>query len=194
MIYNHINWIVVYDITTKQKKLLKQIWIEKEYGSEYNGFGYANKNRVYTLTDEQYNQFLSLWQEQKKVKKEKTQEEKMQARAKRLDRLTSCWYDSAMEMAQEKLDYQRDRIQMMICRQNEFCSIKRAKLIAKMERENPLRYIKNEDHAQAILCASNRHNNSNYDSLLDEARENNSYLWINKNEIKEYARQHMQYA
>ena len=70
-------------------------------------------------------------------------------------------------MAEEKVDYKNDRISAMISRQFERGdSVKRGKLIAKMERENPLRPIKDYDHALAIIAASKRHNNTDYDNLL----------------------------
>ena len=79
----------------------------------------------------------------------------------------------------------------MIERDMERPSIKRNQLIRKMERENPLRKIKDVEHAKAILVAHNRHNNTNYESLLEEARELANIGEIEKDEVKEYARQKM---
>ena len=86
---------------------------------------------------------------------------------------------------------------MMIERDNNSpygASVRRGKLIAKMERENPLRYIKNEEHAQNILAASERHNNSDYEDKLEEGRELAASGDIDRAEVKEYARNNMQFS
>jgi hypothetical protein len=80
---------------------------------------------------------------------------------------------------------------MMIERRFERPSILRDRLIAKMERENPLRRIEDESHAQAIIAASNRHKNTNYEDKLDEARELAQRGDIDHSEVKEYARSNM---
>lgn len=67
-------------------------------------------------------------------------------------------FEDAKIIAEEKLKYKDDRIAAMWSRQDERYSIKREKLINKMQRENPLRRIIDYDHALAIIDASNRHN------------------------------------
>ena len=93
-------------------------------------------------------------------------------------------------MAEEKVDYKNDRISAMISRQSEQgYSVKRGKLIAKMERENPLRPIRDYDHALAIIAASKRHNNTIYDSLLNEAHDMERYGDIEPGTAKAWARE-----
>ena len=70
-------------------------------------------------------------------------------------------------------------------------SVKRGKLIAKMERENPLRPIKDYDHALAIIAASKRHNNTDYDNLLYEAHNMERYGDIEPGTAKEWAREQL---
>jgi hypothetical protein len=79
----------------------------------------------------------------------------------------------------------------MECRQGERYSIQREKLINKMRRENPLRRITDIDHAQAILTASHRHTQTNYENLLDEGRDLAASGNIEKGEIKGWAREQL---
>ena len=94
-----------------------------------------------------------------------------------------------MQIAQEKIDYKIEQINMMEYRQSdERYSKKRQSLINQMERANPLRRIEDEDHAQRILNASERHNNTNYENELDNARELAELGEINRGEVREHAR------
>ena len=93
-------------------------------------------------------------------------------------------------MAEEKIDYKNDRISAMVSRQfGQGHSVKRGKLIAKMERENPLRPIKDYDHAIAIVAASKRHKNTAYDNLLQEAHDMERNGDIEPGTAKEWARE-----
>ncbi|GEM_PF-4411203 len=66
-------------------------------------------------------------------------------------------------------------------------------MINKKLRENPLRYIKDKEHAFAILAASNRHNNSDYEEMLEFAKEKALLGEIEYDEIQEWARMHCTY-
>ena len=55
-----------------------------------------------------------------------------------------------------------------------------------MERANPLRAIKDKNHWENILNASDRHKNTNYEALLDEGRNKRAYWEIE--DVKEFAR------
>ena len=110
--------------------------------------------------------------------------------ARKLSKLADISLEEALIIAQEKLDYKQDKINEMEEKQSEHYSQERGKLIKKMQKENPLRLIKNKEHAEAILAASNRHKNTNYEELLQEAREKASYGEIDKGDVKDYARQH----
>jgi hypothetical protein len=108
----------------------------------------------------------------KKEKKELTQKEKIEKWAKRLAKLTDITIGEAKKIAEEKIEYKEEKICEMEDRQAlEHYSRKRESLINKMRRENPLRRIEDEEHAQRIIAASERHNNSNYEDQLDKARE-----------------------
>lgn len=126
------------------------------------------------------------------MKKVKTWEDVRDAWARSLVRKSenAVTFEEAQQMAEEKVDYKNDRISAMISRQLERGdSVKRGKLIAKMERENPLRPIKDYDHALAIIAASKRHNNTIYDSLLNEAHDMERYGDIEPGTAKEWARE-----
>ena len=159
----------------------------------WNGYGYEQLPLVAVITS------LSEMRKFNKIQKEvqsatpskpKTQEEIVSAWAKRLAKLTAISIEDAEEIAQEKLDYQQDRIAELEDRNCEHYSVQRQKLINKLERENPLRYIKNADHAYSILAASHRHNCTNYEQMLDYARELAEKGEIERSEVKEYARTH----
>lgn len=128
----------------------------------------------------------------KVAKKVKTWEDVRDAWARSLVRKSenAVTFEEAQQMAEEKVDYKNDRISAMISRQFERGdSVKRGKLIAKMERENPLRPIKDYDHALAIIAASKRHNNTAYDDLLSEAHDMERYGDIEPGTAKEWARE-----
>jgi hypothetical protein len=197
MITNKINGIEVTPMG-KQKAYLMGIYKTNNgkcqlVGSNYNGYGYKDWTRNYILTPEEVEQYNLLAPTVKKPKKSYEEREKSQFNAwcKRLAKLTGITIEEAENIAIEKLNYKQDRINAMIERDMERPSIKRNQLIRKMERENPLRKIKDVEHAKAILVAHNRHNNTNYESLLEEARELANIGEIEKDEVKEYARQKM---
>ncbi len=62
-----------------------------------------------------------------------------------------------------------------------------------MMRENPLRRIEDEEHANRIVGASNRHKNSNYEEKLEELRNDAKWGLIDYADVRERARQEMQY-
>lgn len=128
----------------------------------------------------------------KVVKKVKTWEDVRDAWARSLVKKSenAVTFEEAQQMAEEKVDYKNDRISAMISRQSERGdSVKRGKLIAKMERENPLRPIRDYDHALAIIAASKRHKYTTYDNLLSEAHDMERYGDIEPGTAKEWARE-----
>lgn len=163
-------------------------------GSNYNGYGYQDHDYTYILTPEQAKSVRAIINEKKKKapKKIKTEEEKIQDWCKRLDKLTNCGIDTARVIANQKIEYKENRIDAMEDRQSDHYSIKREQLIRKMERENPLRRITGTDHAEAILYSHHRHNNTDYEDKLEEGRELAMLGDIDRENIKEYARAHMQ--
>lgn len=162
----------------------------------FNGYGYKHHYNYHIMSSADSKAFISLVDGKKKEKKEMTWEQKRDAWARRLVKLLSCcdgykWVtmEVATEIANEKADYQQEKINEMIERQSGRYSTRRETLIRKMERENPLRRIENVDHAKAIITASNRHNNSNYEVLLDEYKWKAKLGNINHEEIRALARQ-----
>lgn len=174
--------------TPRQNKYLLSIGDIRRYGSNYNGYGYQDWTRVYILTPAQMREYNRIGRIVPKKSTPLTEEQKQLKWSVRLAKLTGIPLDEAKKIAQEKIDYQFDCVQTMIERNFDCYSARRAKLINKMERENPLRYIQDAGHAQAILAASRRHNDTDYEDKLDEARELAELGDIDRGDIKEYAR------
>ena len=171
------------------------------YGSDYNGYGWGNHHNDYYLSLADGKALLQLVAGKKAEKNPvKTWQEIRDAWAKRLVRCLDgaeeyAWvtFEVAQQIAEEKDEYKTEQINMMIERQNERYSVRREKLINKMERENPLRRIEGYDHAVAIIKASERHNNCNYETLLEEYREDAKMGIIDHSEVKQLARENYIY-
>lgn len=182
----------------KIKDFIEAHKIDSEhYGMHYNGYGWSDHVNNYFMTASDGKAFIALV-EGKKVEQKpaKTWEQTRDAWCRRLVKLLAdCegyeWVtmEVAQEIAEEKLDYKQQQINMVESRQYDRYSVKRQKLINKMERENPLRRIEGYDHAIAIIKASERHNNSNYEELLDEYREEAKWGLIDHSEVKQLARE-----
>lgn len=155
---------------------------------EWNGYGYNKLPAAAKITSvADLKKFNSCVKEiEEKPVKTKTQTDKKTAWVKRLHKLTSCGLDVAEQIAEEKLSYKEEKISEMEARQYEHYSVKRAVLIRKMERENPLRRIENKEHAMAILAAHDRHN-TDYDRKLKAIHELEHDGLIDKGNAKEMA-------
>ncbi|MFK5893568.1 MAG: hypothetical protein QM504_10140 [Pseudomonadota bacterium] len=156
------------------------------YGS-WSGYGYDNLGRFIIKEN-----FINIKRKLLKLKTKETIKNvinPIQAWINRLSKLTGLSNSECESIAGEKINYKQEKIQEVEDRQNEQYSVKRQKLINKMERENPLRYIKNEEHANAILAAHDRHSNTDYEVLLNEGRYQAMIGNINRGEVKDYARQ-----
>lgn len=132
----------------------------------------------------------------KKKETIKTQEEINLAWAKRLVKLLDdeISLEYAIKIAEEKIEYKEKEIENLEEKQFDRYSPKRAVLISQIERSNPLRRIKDIEHAKAILGASNRHNNSDYELQLEEAKNLALCGNIDKSEVQEYARKNMSFV
>ena len=164
--------------------------------SGWNGYGYTEHNYCYLLRPKDAKTLVAMLEEHEaeRVKKQKTPEEKKEAWARQLVRYTNICEEDALEIADEKLAAKKARIDELYRRQfRERYSSRREKLIGKLERANPLRRIENEEHAFRILAASVRHNHSNYDDMLEEAKNKAGWGEISYDEVRSYARQHAQY-
>lgn len=161
----------------------------KESHWNWNGYGYADHEYIYILTPKKYDSLLDIIKgktTQKKEKKNEDSNKKIITWAKRLAKLTGLSLEEAIKIAFEKIEYKKEELQLLEERQSEKYSIQRDKLIRKKERENPLRRIEDSFHADAILTASKRHKNTNYEHLLKEGRELVKMGVIDN--AKEYAR------
>ena len=117
-----------------------------------------------------------------------TEEEKIEKWYTRLSKLTGISLEEAKEIAYEKIEYKDEQIANLYSRQDSHFSNQREKLIRKLQRSNPLRYIKDKEHAENILLASERHNNSDYEDKLELIHEFEESGLIDKGSAKEYAR------
>ena len=163
-----------------------------EYGDNFNGYGYQDHYHEYYLTAKDGKAFIEMLNGKKTTtKKIKSDEEIRDEWARSLVRKSknAVTFEDAQIIPEEKLKYKENRIDAMLSRQYERYSIKREKLINKMQRENPLRRIIDYDHALAIIDASNRHNTTLYDKFLEQAHELERYGEIERGTAKEWARQ-----
>ena len=161
-------------------------------GTNFNGYGYKNHEYFYNVSSEDFEEIKNFVEKKNekptKEKKVLTDEERRAKWAKRLAKLTNINQEEAEQIAKEKEEYKEKQIEMMEERQFEHLSRKRQILINKMKKENPLRYIKDAEHARAILFASNRHKNTDYESKLNEARDLANFGELERSEVKEWAR------
>lgn len=167
--------------------------------SHYNGWGYESYGLSVSLCTRsdvmKFNKVLKdvFAMPVKNKPQPLSDEEKKIKWAARLAKLTGIPLKDAEIIAEEKKNYKIDKINELTERQFYSHSSQRQKLINKLQRENPLRRIKNVDHAMAILSASNRHNNSNYEVLLEDAKALAAGGDIERDEVQSYARNNMQY-
>ena len=164
----------------------------RTYGDKFNGYGYQDHYHEYYLTAKDGKAFLELLNGKKTTeKKVKSDEEVRDEWARSLVRKSknAVSFEDAQTIAEEKLKYKDDRIEAVRSRQYERYSVKREKLINKMQRENPLRRIIDYDHALAIIDASERHNKTSYDKFLEQAHELERYGEIERGTAKEWARE-----
>lgn len=160
---------------------------------EWNGYGYEKLPIhviIFSISQMRvFNKLIKEVEEERIKQKKKPQIDPKVEWAKRLSKLTGLDINQCLEIANEKIEYKENQIQNLEKRQEERFSIKRQKLIDKIERSNPLRYINDEEHAQNIINASERHNNTWYEDKLELIHEyEETYSCINKGKAKELAR------
>lgn len=174
-------------IETIAEMLKIEIIIENPQG-EYNGYGYTRLPQECTFPKTRIKNFLLNKTETKAPTIQKSEAEQIEAWCKRLSRLMGITMKEAEKIAEEKIDYKEEKIREVDDRQCNHYSSRRATLIRRMKRANPLRFISDCEHAKAILAASERHNNTDYDDQLDEARELADYGMIDKEDVRDHAR------
>ena len=165
------------------------------FGTNYNGYGYSTQNYWYLLKPKDAKVVQEMLSKRKgKKRKVLTQEEKISAWCRRLAKLTGISAETARVLAEEKLDDKYRQIRDLEDRQISLrYSTRRQKLIDSIYRSNPLRHIRDIEHASNILNASVRHNESDYEYMLKEARELADLGEIDHGEVKSYARQNTTY-
>lgn len=164
---------------------------ERRYN--FNGYGYADRDYLYLLSPANAKDFEGLLKAKKKQKKP-SEEDTITAWAKRLAKLTGIPVEEAEKIAEEKRDYKQHQIDELELRQTERFSERRQRKINALQRSNPLRRIKDEDHARNTLAASVRHRYSDYEAQLAEAKEMAAWNIIRRDSVREYARAHTTYS
>lgn len=167
-------------------KSIKSMWVYNPQGA-YNGFGYTREGQ-HLAADYLLLARNALKKLKVKVIKPKKYVDPKIAWGKRLAMLTGTPIEEAEGIANEKIEYQDERISEL---ESRGYSVRRQKLINKIYRENPLRRIVDEEHAQRILAASDRHNNTDYEEQLERARNQAELGLIGREDVKETARMNM---
>lgn len=183
-------------VGTRYLNILSNFGLEiiKNRKGSWNGYGYDRLPNAYIFTEKdkaKWQKMINTFDKIKEVPEKKvlTQNDIINKWAKRLSSLTNIPLEQAIDIANEKLEYKEEQLEKMNSKQFDRYSIKREKLINKMERENPLRRIEDEEHARRILAASYRHNNTDYDSILEILREEEQWTGIvNPDDRREKAR------
>lgn len=185
----------------KMQNICKKLRIEPTEEKEFNGYGYKRVG-LWITTQEYKKAEKELMKKEKneKPKKKLTEEEKISKWASKLSKLTGITQEQAEEIANEKIEYAIDRLEATI--NAELSSWKIPAWRKKADRDydricedwsKALDRIKNEEHAYAILSASKRHKESNYEDKLEEAKELVRLGELDREAVQDYARQGMSY-
>lgn len=196
-------------LSLKENNLIKAINPEFSFDllGDWNGYGYTKlgkhlQAKNYKESLKQLKKLLKKAENKKvKPKKEKTEEEKINAWAERLARLTGITVDEATEIAYEKINFKIDKLFEAMNYEGSGWKIPAWQKKAERDydritadRYTALDKIKDEGHARAILIASQRHNESNYEDKLAEAKDLVAVGELDKIDAKDWARQNMQYS
>jgi len=157
---------------------------------DWNGYGYERMPMVAEATDEEAIAIASEKENYQKIKlkKIKLKKDYVEVWCARLCKLVGISLDEARSIASQKKEYQEKQIEELEDRQSDRYSVHRQKIINSIERSNPLRRIVDVAHAQAILAASHRHQDTDYEDKLVECREEASWGIIDYSEVREEAR------
>jgi len=193
----------------KENNIIKAINPEFSHDliGKWNGYGYTRLGKH--LLSAHYAEVKRKLQKMLKTAininktKEKTPEEKIQKWAERLAKLGGITADESLKIAYEKIEFRVQKLRDSI---NYECSgWKIPAWQRKAERDydriagihgdmsKALDRIEDEGHARAILIASRRHNESDYDEKLQEAKELVESGEIDKVDVRYWARQNMEF-
>lgn len=172
----------------------------------WNGYGYERLPLVVTLsTIGEVRKFNKICKELKEKKEKPTKtrspQEKIESWCKRLSLLSGISIEEARNIAQEKIDYYDKNIEKRFSSAQAYeprgVTSRYPAWVKQAEKEYyrfyedeslALRRITDKEHAYAILSASNRHKNTDYESRLDEGKELAKIGDIKKSEVRDYAR------
>jgi len=197
--------LVIYG--TRNHNILKSFGLEIERGrtGEYNGYGYERLPNAYIYNSSDN----KIWKKMiakiekvaiKKLPKTRSPKEKIESWCKRLSLLSGISIEEAKKIAQEKIDYYDTNVEKRFSSAQAYepRGSRYPAWVKQAEKDYyrfyndesvALKRITDEEHAFAILSASNRHNNTDYESRLEEGKELAKIGDIDKSEVKEYARE-----
>lgn len=173
----------------------------------YNGYGYEKLPLAVTLsTIADVRKFNKLCRELKKKqdKKTRTPKQKIESWCKRLSTLSGISIEEARIIAQEKIDYFDDNVERRYSSAQAYepkgvmarypAWVKQAErdyYQFQEDKSKALKAISDNEHAYAILSASNRHNNTDYERKLEEAKDLAKVGDIDRSEVRDYARREL---
>lgn len=166
--------------------------VEQQFG-EWNGYGRDKLGLAVTINGlKELRTYERLKKQEAETRpKPKSQEQVIDAWAKRLAKLGNISVESARAIAQAKLKAQEEEIQQLEERQAINYSTRRSALIRDISRRNPLRRIEDAEHAHAILKAHERHSDTYYNQHLEHIHELEQRGLIDKGQAQEIARANM---
>lgn len=182
-------------LNRSEMAFLRKIGIPYEniYGA-YNGFGYPVEGKQLIYDQKRINKVLSnlktLKTKKPSVRRALTPLQKDKQWIKRFAKLSGASKRESRRISIQKNIAHYDSISEMQYKNSLSPSRMREKLIRKMERTNPLRRVRDSSHAENILAAHRRHKYSDYDHLLEEARN----LGYKGQEVKDYAHKKKTYS
>ena len=168
----------------------------------WTGYGYEVLDRVITAIDaKKIRKILKKIDARKKAPSTPlTPEKKIERWTRRLDKFTDCGLDIAKQIAQEKIDYEWDRVERAATAEVRGSRIPAWHRAAERKYDRAgddisvlLSPITDSEHAHAILAASRRHNNSDYEIKLDEAHDLAEIGEISQDDVRDYARENATY-
>lgn len=176
---------------------------------EWNGYGFERLPMAVTLSTigevRKFNKICKELAEYKeKPKKTRSPQEKIESWCKKLSLLTEIPIEEARNIAQEKIDYFDRNVEKRFSSAQAYeprgVTARYPAWVKQAEKEYhrfyedesiALRRIKDKEHAYAILSASKRHNNTAYESRLEEGKELAKIGDIEISEVRDYARRNL---
>jgi hypothetical protein len=115
-------------------------------------------------------------------------EEKLLKWAKELSDYTGINIEDAIKIGKNRKEAQQEQLAKLEKRQYRYFDTKRVETINDIKKDYPLVQIEGKKHAFAIIGAYKRHVETNYDEMLEKAKEMAFSGLIEKDEISKYAK------